>query len=62
MDVVRNFRDTYNFGQSMSERSPKKEDGEPIKIPEYVKEFKGEYNIIKIKSERPPKKEDGEPI
>jgi hypothetical protein len=46
----------------MSQERPKKEEGEPIKVPEYVIKFREEYNFIKIKGERPPKQEEGEPI
>ena len=56
------FLKEYNRAVVISEKVDKKEEGGPIKIPEYVKKFKEEYNIIKIKSERPPKKEEKEPI
>ena len=62
MYIVRDFRDEYNFREIMSNRKPKKEEGEPIKVPEYVIRFREEYNIKIIKGERPPKKEEGEPI
>jgi hypothetical protein len=60
MYIVRDFRDEYNFREIMSNRKPKKEEGEPIKVPEYVIRFRKEYNIIKIRDERPPKKEEKE--
>jgi hypothetical protein len=52
MDTMQYFRETYYFREIMSNRKPKKEEGEPIKVPEYVKRFREEYNIIKIKGEK----------
>jgi hypothetical protein len=56
MDNMQYFRETYNFREIMSNRKPKKEEGEPIKVPEYVKQFKENYNFRAIISERIIKK------
>jgi hypothetical protein len=40
----------------MSQERPKKEEGEPIKVPEYVKRFRENYNFRAIISERIIKK------
>ena len=54
--MEQDFRETYNFRTIMSQEKPKKEEGEPIKVPEYVKRFKENYNFRAIISERIIKK------
>ena len=46
----------YNFIKIKGESPTKKEEGEPIKVPDYVKQFKENYNFRAIISERIIKK------